>query len=125
MSHLRIELKFFLPKSNRNVCFFKKNNEKIFDRRRLSAAGASVYHVIFIGYIFKETKSATMSIFRFFFYFLLKSFVKIEISYVFTINLFTIVENCTERELSYKTGVFSLVGNYLRPSNNNRQLVLT
>ena len=40
-------------------------------------------------------------------------------------NLFTIVENCTESELSYKTGVFSLVGNYLRPSNDNRQLVLT
>ena len=43
----------------------------------------------------KETKSATtwMNIFRNF-YFLLKSFVKVELSYVFTINLFTIAENC-------------------------------
>ena len=54
---------------------------------------------------FKEARSATMNIFRFF-YFLFKSFVNVELSYVFTINLFTIAENCTERELSYKTGVF-------------------
>ena len=46
---------------------------------------------------FKETKSATMNIFRFFFNFLFKSFVKVELSYVFTINLFTIAENCTEK----------------------------
>ena len=26
-------------------------------------------------------------------------------------------------ELSYKTGVFSLVSNYLRPSNNSRLLI--
>ena len=44
----------------------------------------------------KETKSATMNIFRIF-YFLFKSFVKVELSYVFTINLFTIAENCTEK----------------------------
>ena len=44
----------------------------------------------------KETKSATMNIFEFF-YFLFKSFVKVELSYVFTINLFTIAENCTEK----------------------------
>ena len=43
----------------------------------------------------KETKSATMNIFRFFFLF--KSFVEVELSYVFTINLFTIAENCTEK----------------------------
>ena len=42
----------------------------------------------------KETKSATMNIFRFFFLF--KSFVKVELSYAFIINLFTIAENCTE-----------------------------
>ena len=47
--------------------------------------------------ILKETKSATMNIFRFFFYFIFKSFVKVELSYVFTINLFTIAENCTEK----------------------------
>ena len=31
------------------------------------------------------------------FYFLFKSFVKAELSYVFTINLFTRAENCTEK----------------------------
>ena len=45
---------------------------------------------------FKETKSATMNIFRFF-YFVFKSFVKVKLSYVFTINMFTIAENCTEK----------------------------
>ena len=45
----------------------------------------------------KETKSATMNIFRFFFYFLFKSFVKVELSCTFTINVFTIAENCTEK----------------------------
>ena len=45
----------------------------------------------------KETKFATMNIFRFFFYFVFKSFVKVELSYVFTINLFTTAENCTEK----------------------------
>ena len=49
---------------------------------------------------FKETKSATMNIFRNF-YFLFKSFVKVELSYAFKINMFTIAENCTESELSY------------------------
>ena len=43
----------------------------------------------------KETKSATMNIFRFFFLF--KSFVIVELSYVFTINLCTITENCIEK----------------------------
>ena len=46
---------------------------------------------------FKETNSATMNIFRFFFHFLFKSFEKVELSYVFTINLFTVAENCTEK----------------------------
>ena len=46
---------------------------------------------------FKETKSATMNIFRYYFSFLFKSFVKVELSYVITINLFTIAENCTEK----------------------------
>ena len=44
----------------------------------------------------KETKSATMNIFRFF-YFVFKAFVKVELSYAFTINLFTLAENCTEK----------------------------
>ena len=55
--------------------------------------------------LFKETKSATMNIFRFF-YFLFKSFVKVELSYVFKINLFTRAETSRKSELSYKTGVF-------------------
>ena len=65
-----------------------------------------------------------MNIFRNF-YFLFKSFLKVELSYVFTINLFTIVENSTEK-VNYliKTGAYSLVGNYLRTSNNYRQLIL-
>ena len=66
-----------------------------------------------------------MNIFSIFFYFLFKSFVKVELSNVFTINLFTIDENCTEK-VNYliKQVCFSVVGNYLRPSNNFRQLNL-
>ena len=45
----------------------------------------------------KETKSATMIILRKSFFFLFKLFVKAELSYVFTINLFTIAENCMEK----------------------------
>ena len=44
---------------------------------------------------FKETKSASMNIFRILFLF--KSFVKVELSYAFTINMFTGAENCTEK----------------------------
>ena len=54
-------------------------------------------YLLVILVVFKETKSATMNIFRVFFYFLFKSFVKVELSYVFTINLFTRAENCTEK----------------------------
>ena len=75
---------------------------------------------IFCSSHIKETKSATMNIFRNFCLF--KSFVKVEFSYVFTINLFTIAENCMKSELSYKK---RCVGNYLHPSNNYRQLILT
>ena len=41
----------------------------------------------------KETKSVTMNIFLNKF----KSFVKIELSYVFTINMFSTAENCMEK----------------------------
>ena len=44
----------------------------------------------------KAAYSVTFDIFRNF-YFLFKSFVKVELSYAFTINLFTIAENCTEK----------------------------
>ena len=42
-------------------------------------------------------------------YFLFKSFVKVELSYVFTINLFTIAETARKSELSYKIGVCFLL----------------
>ena len=45
---------------------------------------------------FKETRSVTMNIFRKK-YFLFKSFVKIEFSYVFTIKMFSTAENCMEK----------------------------
>ena len=63
----------------------------------------------------KETRSATMNIFRNC-YFLFKSFVKVELSYVFTTR---------KSELSYKQVCLYLVGIFLRPSNNYRQLILT
>ena len=49
---------------------------------------------------FKETRSVTMNIFRKK-YFLFKSFVKTELSYIFTINKVSTAENCKESELSY------------------------
>ena len=53
----------------------------------------------FISYL-KETKSATMNIFFIFFIFRFKSFaLEVELSYVSTINLFTIAENCTEKRI--------------------------
>ena len=49
--------------------------------------------LFYLNIFYKETKSAFFE----FFYLLFKSFVKVELSYVFTINLFTIAENCTEK----------------------------
>ena len=46
--------------------------------------------------LFKETRSVTMNIFREK-KILFKSFVKIKLSYVFTINMFITVENCLEK----------------------------
>ena len=69
--------------------------------------------------VLKETKSATMNIFRIF------SFVKVELSYVFKINLFTRAETTRKGNYLIKQVCFSRVGNYLRPSNNYRQLILT
>ena len=48
-------------------------------------------------YTFKETKSVTMNIFRKKKSFLFQSFVKIELSCVFTINMFSTAENCMEK----------------------------
>ena len=50
-------------------------------------------------------------------------FVKLELSYVFTINMFTIVETAWKVKYLINAGVFCLVGNYLRPSNNYRQTI--
>ena len=54
------------------------------------------------------TKSTIMNIFRKK-YFLFKSFVKIKLSYAFTINLFTIAETAWKSELSYKNRCFFLL----------------
>ena len=54
-------------------------------------------------------------------YFLFKSFVKVELCYVFTINMFS--KTARKSKLSYYNRCFSLIGNYLRPSNNSRQLI--
>ena len=66
-----------------------------------------------------------MNISGIFFSFLFKLFVKIELSYAFTKHLCTIAENCMEKKnYLIKTGVFfSLVGYYLHPSRNSRQLI--
>ena len=45
---------------------------------------------------FKETRSVTMNIFPKKKKILFKSFVKIELSYVFTIDMFSTAENCME-----------------------------
>ena len=45
----------------------------------------------------KETRSVTMNIFRKKKSFVFKSIVKIELSYVFTINMFSTAESCMEK----------------------------
>ena len=47
--------------------------------------------------LFKESRSVTMNIFRKKKYFLFKSFVKIVLSYVFTINMFSTAESFLEQ----------------------------
>ena len=58
---------------------------------------------------FKETKSVTMNIFKKTYLFF-KSFVKIKLCYVFTMNMFSAAENCMEKWIIYHV-CFSLVGN--------------
>ena len=48
----------------------------------------------------KETRSVTKKIFRKK-YFLFKSFVKVELCYVFTINMFSTAENCKEKQIIF------------------------
>ena len=45
----------------------------------------------------KAAYSVTMNIFLKIFLFLFKSFVKVELSYVFTIKMFSTAENCMEK----------------------------
>ena len=52
----------------------------------------------------KAAYSVTMNIFRFFFLF--KSFVKVELSYVFTIKMFSKLKTAWKKELSYQIGVY-------------------
>ena len=54
-----------------------------------------IFAKIFI-FVFKAAYSVTMNIFRIF-YFLFESFVKVEISYVFIIKMFSTAENCMEK----------------------------
>ena len=54
---------------------------------------------------FKAAYSVTMNIFRKF-YFLFKSFIKVELSYVFTIKCSVQLKSAWESELSYQIGVF-------------------
>ena len=67
-----------------------------------SVSSQALYHWatalpdISVVYWLKAAYSVTFDIFRKI-YFLFKSFVKVELIYVFTINLFTIAENCTEK----------------------------
>ena len=80
-------------------CLKSRHYQELFLKHRAWAslnADVSTY-ITKILVLLKETKSATMNIFRFFIYFLFKSFVKVELSYVFKINLFTIAEKCTEK----------------------------
>ena len=56
-----------------------------------------LFSAFFLFYVcLKETRSVTMNIFRKI-YFLLISFVKIELSYIFTINMVSTAENCKEK----------------------------
>ena len=54
-----------------------------------------VYNVCMRTYL-KATRSVTMNIFRKN-YFLFKSFVKIKLSYIFTINMVRTAENCKKK----------------------------
>ena len=55
--------------------------------------------------MFKEAKSATVNIFRKKI-FSFQIICKVELSYVFTINLFTIAKTARKSDLSYKIGVY-------------------
>ena len=64
-----------------------------------------------------------MNIFRKKNIFFLNHLKEIELSYVFTITCSLQLKTAWKSELSDKNRCFSLVCNYLRPSNNSRQLI--
>ena len=63
-----------------------------------SWTGSDVKNSIVAPILLKETRYVTMNIFRFFYIFF-KLFVKKELSYVFTINMFNTAENSRESEI--------------------------
>ena len=73
--------------------FCLMNKEKAL---RSVLAVTHVYVVKFDILSFKAAYSVTLNIFEKF-YFLFKSFVKVELSYVFTIKMFSTAENCMEK----------------------------
>ena len=77
--------------TNRNRLIFFINYSEMLEEFRSTNYGKYVEHIHF-----KAAYSATMNIFRKF-YFLFKSFVKVEFSYVFTIKMFSTAENCMEK----------------------------
>ena len=58
-----------------------------------------------------------MNIIRFF-YFLFKSFVKVELSYVFTKNLFTMLKTARKSELSDESKTFKVYPSYTMVASN-------
>ena len=63
---------------------------------RLHLVGGTVY-VYAVETTLKETRSVTMNIFSKKKCILFKSFVKIELSYIFTINMVSTAKNCKEK----------------------------
>ena len=65
----------------------------------------SIFQKDLFSILFKAAYSVTMKVFRNFF-FLFKSFVKVELSYVFTIKMFSLLKTAWKSELSHQIGVF-------------------
>ena len=88
---------YYQAHSTRNVSIYMRRFlfGQVYDKSTGHVKQCLKCHVSYpIQSILKEARSVTMNIFRFFFYFLLNIFVKIELSYVFTINMFITAENC-------------------------------
>ena len=82
-------------KSNKSEILTRDVNQK-----RVFCSDSNIFQTEYdrlAGISVKVTKSVTMNIFRKKKYFLFKSFLKEELSYNFTINLFSTAENCMEK----------------------------